>query len=76
MSIETTGHRSLRLRKRFGISRRTLAVIIDCHEMTLMRAELEENHKLHPHIERRLEKVCDILEARAEVEDKAIGGQQ
>jgi DNA-binding XRE family transcriptional regulator len=65
---ETTGQKLLRLRKQYGISRRTVAVIIDVCEMSIMRAELLPDHQSHPHIEKQMAKVCEILESRLEVE--------
>jgi transcriptional regulator with XRE-family HTH domain len=68
-SSESTGQKLLRLRKRYGISRRQVSVILNLSELTVLRSELLPNHRNHALVARQLEKIVEILESRSKTDE-------
>jgi transcriptional regulator with XRE-family HTH domain len=68
-----TGLRLKELRVRFKISRRKVADLLSISDATIIRAERIAGHKIHPLILKRLERLIEILELKADAEDRAKG---
>jgi transcriptional regulator with XRE-family HTH domain len=67
---KSLGQRLLAARKRLGVTRRSISELTGISEICLLRTELIEGHRNYHLVQRQLERILKILEAKIRTEER------